>query len=142
MEHYFATCPRGLEEVLAKELAALGARSAEAVEGGVAFAGDLALCYAANLESRVASRVLWRVGAAPYRSEHDIHDAARGLRWPRHFDVRRSIRVDTAAIKSPVRSLDFVTLRVKDAVCDVFRAARGKRPDVNTETPDVRIHVF
>lgn len=142
MEHFFATCPRGLEEALAAELAALGARDARAADGGVAFAGDLALCYAANLESRVASRVLWQVGAASYRSEHDIHDAARRLPWERHFDARRSIRVDTAAIRSPVRSLDFVTLRVKDAVCDVFRAARGRRPDVNTEAPDVRIHVF
>ena len=54
----------------------------------------------------------------------------------------RSIRVDTSAIKSPVKSLDFVTLRVKDAVCDVFREARGSRPDVDTQAPDVRIHVF
>jgi len=56
--------------------------------------------------------------------------------------VQRSIRVDTAAIKSPVKSLDFVTLRVKDAVCDVFREARGRRPDVETQAPDVRIQVF
>jgi len=142
MERFFATCPRGLEQVLVAELAALGAHDAEAVDGGAAFAGDLALCYSANLESRVASRVLWQIGAAPYRSEHDIHDAALRLPWPRHFDVRRSIRVDTAAIKSPVKSLDFVTLRVKDAVCDAFREARGTRPDVDTQAPDVRIHVF
>ncbi len=142
MERFFATCPRGLEQVLAAELAALGAREAKAVDGGVAFAGELALCYAANLESRVASRVLWQVGHAAYRDEHDIHEAAASLAWPRHFDVRRSIRVDTAAIRSPVKSLDFVTLSVKDAVCDAFRAARGSRPDVDTQAPDVRIHVF
>ena len=141
-ERFFATCPRGLEPALVAELAALGADQAEAVDGGAAFAGDLALCYAANLESRVASRVLWRVGSAPYRSEHDIHHAARGLPWPQLFDVRRSIRVNVAAIRSPVKSLDFVTLRVKDAVCDAFRAAHGKRPDVNTGSPDARIHVF
>ena len=142
MEQFFATCPRGLEQVLVAELAALGARETQAVDGGAAFAGDLPLCYSANLESRVASRVLWQVGAAPYRSEHDIHDAARELPWPRLFDVRRSIRVNVAAIRSPVRSLDFVTLRVKDAVCDTFRAARGERPDVDTAAPDVRIHAF
>lgn len=142
MEHFFATCPRGLEQVLVAELAALGARDAQAVDGGAAFAGDLALCYSANLESRVASRVLWQVGAAPYRSEHDIHDAARELPWPALFDVSRSIRVNVAAIKSPVKSLDFVTLRVKDAVCDAFRATHGKRPDVDTAAPGIRIHVF
>jgi len=142
MEHFFATCPRGLERVLAAELEALGAREVEAVDGGAAFAGDLALCYAVNLESRVASRVLWRIGQARYRDEHDIHGAARALAWPRLFDVTRSIRVNVSAIRSPVKSLDFVTLRVKDAVCDVFRDARGKRPDVNTQSPDVRIHAF
>lgn len=142
MERFFATCPRGLEEVLAAELAALSARDAQRIDGGVAFAGDLALCYRANLESRVASRVLWQVGTAPYGGEHDIRAAALELPWPRIFDVRRTIRVNVAAIKSPVKSLDFVALSVKDAVCDAFRAAAGARPDVDTHAPDVRIHVF
>jgi putative N6-adenine-specific DNA methylase len=142
MEKFFATCPRGLEQVLAAELVALGAHDIKPVDGGAAFAGDLALCYTVNLESRVASRVLWQVGHARYRTEHDIFDAARAFPWVRLFDMGRTIRVNVSAIKSPVRSLDFVTLRVKDAVCDVFRAAHGKRPDVNTESPDVRIHAF
>ncbi len=142
MERYFATCPRGLEQVLAAELAALGAREPKTVEGGASFGGDLALCYKTNLESRVASRVLRQVGEARYHSEHDIFNAARALPWTQLFDVSRTIRVNVSAIKSPVRSLDFVTLRVKDAVCDVFRAAQGRRPDVDTGSPDVRIHVF
>lgn len=142
MEQFFATCPRGLEQVLADELEALGARDTRAVDGGTSFTGDIGTGYRANLESHIASRVLWRVGQAHYRSEHDIRDAARGLGWPRLFDVRRSIRVNVSAIRSPLKSLDFVTLSVKDAVCDAFRATRGKRPDVNTARPDVRIHVF
>jgi 23S rRNA (guanine2445-N2)-methyltransferase len=142
MEKFFATCPRGLERTLADELTALGAREVAAVDGGAAFAGDMALCYAANLESRLASRVLWQVGRARYHTEHEVYEAARALTWPRHFDVSCSIRVNVSAIKSPVKSLDFVTLRVKDAVCDAFRAQRGSRPDVDTQSPDVRIHVF
>lgn len=142
MEHFFATCPRGLERVLADELTALGAREVSPVDGGVAFGGDFALCYVANLESRVASRVLWQVGQARYRNEHDVFGTARALPWPRLFDVRRTIRVNVSAIQSPLKSLDFVTLRVKDAVCDVFREKCGKRPDVNTQSPDVRIHAF
>jgi putative N6-adenine-specific DNA methylase len=141
-ERYFATCPRGLEPVLAAELAALGGQSIEAVDGGAAFAGGQALCYAANLESRVASRVLWQVGRARYRNEHDLFDAARALPWARLFDVGHTIRVNVSAIRSPLRSLDFVTLRLKDAVCDVFREQGGTRPDVDTHSPDVRIHAF
>jgi putative N6-adenine-specific DNA methylase len=142
MEKFFATCPRGLEGAQADELTALGARDIRPVDGGVAFVGELALCYAANLESRVASRLLWQVGHAPYRSEQDVYDTARALPWARLFGVRRTIRVNVSAIRAPLKSLDFVTLRVKDAVCDVFREARGSRPDVDTGNPDVRIHVF
>jgi putative N6-adenine-specific DNA methylase len=86
--------------------------------------------------------VLWQVGQARYRSEHDIFDAARALPWPRLFDVGHTFRVNISAIRSPVKSLDFVTLRVKDAVCDVFREQRGSRPDVDTQAPDVRVHAF
>jgi putative N6-adenine-specific DNA methylase len=142
MEKFFATCPRGLEQVLAAELTALEGRDIKPVDGGAAFAGDLALCYTANLESRVASRVLWQVGQARYRTEHDVFDAARALPWPRLFDVRCTIRVNVSAIQATLKSLDFVTLRVKDAVCDAFRDARGERPDVDTARPDARIHVF
>ena len=142
MEKFFATSPRGLERALADELVALGARDVNPVDGGVAFGGDFALCYATNLESRIASRVLWQVGHTRYSSERDIFDAARALPWPRHFGVRRTLRVNVSAIKSPVKSLDFVTLSVKDAVCDAFREKHGSRPDVDTARPDVRIHVF
>jgi putative N6-adenine-specific DNA methylase len=142
MEKFFATCPRGLEAAQASELMALGAHTVTPVDGGVAFSGSLAHCYAANLESRIASRVLWQIGEGSYRSERDLFEAAHALPWPRYFDVRRTIRVNISAIQSPVKSLDFVTLRVKDAVCDAFRAARGARPDVDTASPDVRIHVF
>ncbi|MCI3950846.1 MAG: methyltransferase [Burkholderiales bacterium] len=142
MEHFFAPCPRGLESLLAAELGKLGAKDVQAVDGGAAFAGEMRLCYAVNLQSRVASRVLWRVGHGPYRSEHDLFAAAFGLPWKDWFDVRCSIRVNVSAIRSPLKSLEFATLRIKDAVCDSFRAASGRRPDVDTARPDVRIHAF
>jgi putative N6-adenine-specific DNA methylase len=142
MEQFFATCPRGLEGVLKDELAGLGARNVCEVAGGVRFAGEFGLCYQVNLESRVASRVLWQVGHGEYRSEQDIYEAARALPWPSWFSVDNSIRVDVSAIRAPVKSLEFVTLRVKDAVCDSYRAATGRRPNVDTRAPDARIHAF
>jgi putative N6-adenine-specific DNA methylase len=142
METFFAPCPRGLESVLKDELEALGAREAAAVEGGVGFAGEPALAYAVNLESRVASRVLWQLAHGAYRSERDVFEAARALPWMDWFPVSHTIRVDVSAIRAPVKSLDFVTLRVKDAVCDAFREKGGARPDVDTRAPDVRIYVF
>ncbi|HEY9446173.1 MAG TPA: THUMP domain-containing protein [Burkholderiales bacterium] len=140
--HYFSTCPRGLEPVLAQELSALGAGNVVTTEGGVSCTGSWSVCYAANLESRVASRVLWKVLQRPYRNEEDIYAAVRDLPWHTWFGPEKTIRVGVAAIKSPLQSLDFATLRIKDAVCDAFRAKSGRRPDVDTRSPDIRIQAF
>jgi putative N6-adenine-specific DNA methylase len=142
VERFFATAPRGLEALLVGELAVLGARDAVAVPGGAAFSGDWRLCYAANLWSRVASRVLWRVAEFDYRDEDDLHDAARKVDWMRYFAVERTLRVNVSAQKSPLTSLDFATLRIKDAVCDRFRETLGSRPNVDRANPDVRVHAF
>ncbi len=142
MEHFFATAPRGLEPLLAGELATLGASNAAAVPGGVAFSGDWRVCFTANLWSRLASRVLWRVAEFDYRSESDLYEAARKPDWLRLFDVGHSLRVNVSAQKSPLKSLDFATLRIKDAVCDRFREALGSRPSINRANPDVRVHAF
>jgi putative N6-adenine-specific DNA methylase len=141
-EAFFAPCPRGLEQLLAGELGALGARHAAAVPGGVAFAGNWEACYRANLWSRVASRVLWRVAQFDYASETDLYEAARAVDWPALFSVARTIRVYVTAQKSPLRSLEFATLKVKDAVCDRFRDAQGRRPSVDRAAPEVRVHAF
>ena len=139
---FFATAPRGLEALLLKELQSLGAADARAVPGGVAFSGAWDTCYRVNLWSRIASRVLWRISEFRYESEEDLYTAAKAIDWPRFFAVERTLRVNVTAQKSPLRSLEFATLRVKDAVCDRFRDALGKRPDVERAAPDVRVHVF
>ena len=142
MPDFFAPCPRGLETILLAELETFGAQNARSTEGGVHFSGDWALCYRANLESRIASRILWRVAETQYRTEQDIYQAAFELQWQRWFDVTHTIRVNTTAIRCPLKSLEFITLLVKDAVCDRFRAHCNERPSVDTLEPDVRIHVF
>lgn len=120
----------------------MGAVHAEAVPGGISFAGTWETCYRANLWSRIASRVLWRIAQFDYRNEDDLYKAAKELEWPRHFGAERTLRVNLTAQKSPLKSLEFATLRIKDAVCDRFRDAVGRRPDVERTTPDVRVHVF
>jgi len=142
VERFFAPCPRGLEAALAEELAGVGASDVRAAEGGVAFAGRLDLAYHANLQSRLASRVLWEVGRGSYRSEHDIYKLAHDLDWPRHFRADRTLRVDVAATRSPLKSLEFTTLKIKDAVCDRHRDAGGSRPSISKEHPDVRVHAY
>lgn len=139
-EHFFASCPRGLETVLSNELTALGAAGVRLDEGGVHFEGDLPLCYRANLHSRIASRIQWRIAVADYRSEQDIYDTAAALPWEEWFAVTRTIRVNMVGIKCPLKSLNFAGLKIKDAICDRFRRLAGERPSVDTSNPDIRIH--
>jgi len=142
MNKYFAICPRGLEELLLEELRAIGAEDLQTTHGGVHFSGDWSVCYRANLESRLATRILLHIVTGPYAKEDDIYRLAVRQLWPNHFAVSRTMRVVTTAIKCPLKSLDFVTLRVKDAVCDRFREDLGERPNIETRNPDVSVHVF
>ena len=142
METFFASCPRGLEQLLAEDLVAAGARDLKQIFGGVHFLADWPACYRANLHSRIATRILWRVAHAPYGNEEDIYRLALDTPWPKWFLAGQTIRVDVTAVKSPLKSVDFVTLRIKDAVCDRFRRDGGTRPSVDTRQPDVRVHGF
>jgi putative N6-adenine-specific DNA methylase len=139
VETFFATCPRGLELLLADELRRFGAEKVHGVGGGVKFAGDFYLCYRVNLESRLASRVLWQVSSGTYRTEDDIYRLAAAPQWTEWFDPANTIRVDVSATKSPLTSLNFVTLKIKDALCDKIRRLSKRRPDVDTRAPDIPI---
>lgn len=140
--YFFAPCPRGLAPALAEELAELGAAGIAPADAGVAFSGPYDIIYTANLHSRIASRILWRVAQFPYKTEDEIYQGASAVRWSHYFNADRTFKVETNAHRSPVKSLDFVTLRVKDAIADQFRAAVGRRPSVAAREPDLRVHVF
>lgn len=138
----FAPCPRGLEEFLVAELTHLGLTQVSAVHGGVQADATQAALVRANLNSRFATRLLVKLAEVTYQKEDDVYRMAKDIAWHEWFDVSQSIRVNTTAVKSPLKSLDFITLRVKDGVCDRFRADRGARPNVDTNHPDQRIQLF
>ena len=139
---FFATCPRGLEALLADELLAQRALKIVATDGGVSFEGNLDTMYRVNLFSRIATRIMSRVGQGSYSTEEDIYKATFKLNWPSWFKVNQTIRVKVTGVKCPLKSLDFLTLRIKDAVCDRFREEGALRPSVSVRDPDVRIHAY
>ena len=109
--------------------------------GGVAVRTSLAHAMLLNLHSRLAQRVLVLLSFTEYRNEQDLYRAASEVAWERWFTPRESIKVEVTAQHSPLTSLNFAALKIKDAVCDRFRTiANGVRPDVNTQWPDVRIY--
>jgi putative N6-adenine-specific DNA methylase len=140
--HFFATCPRGLEPLLAEDIESAGGRDIAIAPGGAGFSGSKETGYRLNLHSRIATRVLRRLAIADFSNENDIYRMAFDVDWRQQFDVSRSIRVYVTAVRAPFKSTEYITLKTKDAVCDRFRADCGKRPDVNTAAPEVRIHLF
>ena len=138
----FLPCAAGAETLLAGEVRALlPAADVRALRGGVALAGGPREVMLLNLESRLAQRVLIEVAEGPYHDEHDLYALARGVAWSDWITPRQTLRVDTTAQRSPLRSLKFATLRVKDAVCDRMRDEHGARPSVDTARPDLQIVV-
>ena len=138
----FVTCTRGLEAPLSQELEQIKCQDIRAVDGGVACKGGMEQVYRINLHSRTASRVLLRLTKSGYRSEQDIYKAAKNIRWTDWFDLEQTFKVKVEGKRAQVKSLDFVGLKIKDAVCDVFRDACGARPSVGKIRPDIRIHAF
>ena len=138
----FVTCPRGLEAPLSQELEQLKCQDIRAVDGGVACKGGMEQVYRINLHSRTASRVLLRLTKSGYRSEQDIYKAAKNIRWTDWFDLEQTFKVKVEGKRAQVKSLDFVGLKIKDAVCDVFRDACDARPSVGKIRPDIRVHAF
>ena len=139
----FLPCAGGVEDFLADEVHGLTGLVGEdllSVRGGVRVRGDWALALRLNLWSRLAQRVLIELAHGPYQSEQDLYRLAAGVAWEDWFTPRQSFRVDLTAQASPLKSLNFATLRVKDAVADRFRErAGGVRPSIDTQRPDVRV---
>jgi putative N6-adenine-specific DNA methylase len=132
---YFATCGRGLEPVLADELRQLGAAAVEPARGGVAFVGDVALLYRANLWLRTAIRVLVPILEAEVQSTDELYEAVRGLDWAAYLTPDHTLAVDCNVRDSAITHSQYAARRVKDAICDQFLDKEGRRPSVDTETP-------
>ena len=139
----FLPCAGGVEDLLADEvhgLTGLAGNDLLTLRGGVRVRGDWAVMLRLNLMSRLAQRVLIELAHAPYRDEHELYRLASDVAWEQWFSPRQSFRVDVTAQASPLKSLNFATLRIKDAVADRFRQqAGGVRPSIDTQQPDVRV---
>jgi len=136
----FLPCAGGVEALLADEVRrVLPTAAVREARGGIGLDGDPLEVMTLNLESRLAQRVLIEVAHGPYRSEHDLYALAHAVDWGAWITPRHTLRVDTTAQRSPLKSLNFAALRIKDAVCDVLRDATGERPSVDTHQPDLQL---
>ncbi|MBS3909073.1 MAG: RNA methyltransferase [Actinobacteria bacterium] len=140
-ETYFATCAKGIEAVLAREIESLGLAVAGERTGGVAFTGTMEAAYRANLWLRTANRVLMPLKEFDCFSEQDLYSRVRKLDWPRYLTPSMTLAVDANVRDSHITHSKYAALKTKDAIVDHLRTKLGSRPDVNPNDPDLRVNV-
>ncbi len=139
---YFASAPRGFEDLLQAELEGLGAAVLKRRPGGVSFRGSLETGYRICLWSRLAEHVLLQIGAFTASTPEALYQGVSGILWREHLDTSRTLAVTFVDRRSSFTHTHFAALKVKDAIVDQFRAATGTRPSIDLTNPDLRIHLF
>jgi 23S rRNA (guanine2445-N2)-methyltransferase / 23S rRNA (guanine2069-N7)-methyltransferase len=135
-----ASCPRGLADLLAQELNALGATGVRERATGVTFQGSLECAYRVCLESRTANRLFLEIASFTAASADEFYAEARRVDWTLHLGPQATLACDFSGQHPQITHTHFGALKLKDAICDGLRAWAGYRPDVQRERPDVRVH--
>ena len=139
---FFATTPRGMEVLLAQELADFGATGISTASAGVSFGGGLQAAYRACLWSRIANRVLLSIVEISTPDADALYKAVRSVDWSEHMDCDSTLAVNAHCSKSTITHSQYIALRIKDAIVDQFRDTVGRRPNVDRDTPDIRINAY
>jgi len=138
---YAATCPKGVEHLLALELAALGAAEVREARAAVTFAGPLDVAYRACLWSRLASRVLFTLAEFPAATAEELYAGVAALPWEEHVPADGTLAIDVVGTTSGLTHTRFTAQKAKDAIVDRIRERRGARPSVEFGRPDVRLNI-
>lgn len=137
----FATTGRGVEEVLAAEMARSGLSVLAVERGGVRFSGGMEACMRANLCLATAGRILVPLATFPSASPEELYAGVRSLPWPDLLTPSMTLAVDCSLRDSTITHSRFAALKAKDAIVDLLRERTGSRPNVDTLNPDLRINL-
>ena len=140
-QQFIAKTFKGLEEILATELVALGADNIEIQRRAVAFTGDKRLLYKANLHLRTAIRILMPIASFKARTPDEIYAEVMKLDWSAIMTTDNTFAIDATVFSDEMRHSRFVAYRVKDAIVDWFRQHTGKRPSVKVDNPQLTFNV-
>ncbi len=136
-----ATCPKGIEGLLADELTALGAEPGKTTVAGVYFSADQATAYRVCLWSRLANRVILLLAReAMIETAEQVRDVVARISWSQHLVPGKTLAVDFHGRSDHIRHTRFGAQTVKDGVVDALQLAGQERPNVDTKTPDLRIY--
>ena len=131
----------GCEEILSRELEALGASETRILTRAVEFEGDLEVMYKANLHCRTALRILRPMYHFEAADEQMLYNEIRNIDWKQHFSLQQTFAINATLNQSSLDHSLYVALKAKDAIVDQFRDETGDRPNVDIDYPDFRIHL-
>ena len=131
----------GFEDLLAKELQSLGAKNVQKGLRMVSFEGDKGFMYKANIALRTAIKILKPIHQFKVYSQNSLYKGVSEVNWADYFLPHQTFAIDTVVHSDYFNNSQFVSLKAKDAIVDQFRTFMGTRPSVNTESPDLRIHI-
>lgn len=132
----------GLEDVLAKEVKRIGGKNVRRAKRAVFYEGDLELIYKSNYLLRSALRILKEIEHFKFKNVDQFYLKCKRIKWQNYFDVDQNFVINSVVVNSrDFRNSMFASLKVKDAIADYFRENYGKRPNVDTDNPDIIINV-
>ncbi|HEX4888427.1 MAG TPA: THUMP domain-containing protein [Luteibaculaceae bacterium] len=131
----------GLEQVLADELQAMGLDNIEIKNRACLFEGTLDDAIRVNLKSRLALKVLTPMFEFEAFNEVELYKGIEQFDWEHLISPQQTMAVDAIVKSSFFNHSKYVALKTKDAIVDKIRKVKGRRPDVNPETPDIQITV-
>src|SRR5680860_517888 len=142
MDQYIAKTYTGLEPILKAELKALGAKNIVLQKRGVTFTGTPRIMYRANLESRVALKVLTEIASFSIEETQDVYTRSKEIEWEKLIPEGKTFAIDTDVFSSFFDNTMYAALICKDAIVDRIRDIRGERPSVDKKKPDIDITLF
>ena len=128
------TCPKGISEVLAREVAALGLPVQSVLPAGVVTEGDLTDCMRCNLWLRTAHRVLLRLHSFTAETPQEMYEGVTTIPWEEWIPRDGYLSVISSIDTPSIDNTQFANVRCKDAIVDRMRAVHGVRPDSGSRT--------
>ena len=132
----------GFENILCNELLKLGAQKITKGLRSVSFYGDTGFMYKSNLSLRTALKILKPIKEFKFNNLDAYYESIKSIEWEKYMDIDSSFSINSVVFHSKIfNNSKFTSLKAKDAIVDRFRSLFGRRPNVNTLKPDIKIEI-
>ena len=132
----------GFENILCNELLKLGAQKITKGLRSVSFYGDTGFMYKSNLSLRTALKILKPIKEFKFNDLDAYYESIKSIEWEKYMNIDSSFSINSVVFHSKIfNNSKFTSLKAKDAIADRFRSLFGRRPNVNTLNPDIKIEI-